>query len=156
MQELGRRLGRLFAVLCMVSVFPALFPGVPVGDITQLLALQSDLKEVPWKLDFCYGCPWGFCPCYLWLTHIFKNFLFFFLLFFIIMTIFFSVLGPTYWELAQLFIPDFFCLLKYTYMLLSREACLQRSSPAPFSLVYFTCSLISRQAVSIYMPLSSV
>lgn len=47
MQELGRRLGRLFAVLCIVSVFPALFPGVPVGDITQLLALQSDLKEVP-------------------------------------------------------------------------------------------------------------
>lgn len=47
MQELGRRLGSLFAVLSMLTVFPDLFPDVPAGDITQLLALQTDLKEVP-------------------------------------------------------------------------------------------------------------
>lgn len=47
MQELERRLGRLFVVLYVLSVFPDLFPDVPAGDITQLLALQSDLKEVP-------------------------------------------------------------------------------------------------------------
>lgn len=47
MQELGRRLGRLFAVLCMLSVFSNLFPDVPAGDITQILALLTDLREVP-------------------------------------------------------------------------------------------------------------
>lgn len=47
MQELERRLGRLFVVLYVLSVFPDLFPDVSAEDITQLLALQSDLKEVP-------------------------------------------------------------------------------------------------------------
>lgn len=157
MQELERRLGRLFAVLCMVSVFPALFPGVFVGDITQLLALQSDLKEVPWKLDFCYGCPWGFLSMLSLANTYIQEFSIFFSPLFHYNHYFFFCAWTYILGISSIIYSRFFLSPEiYIYASFQRSMSAEILSCSILSLVYFTCSLISRQAVSIYMPLCSV